>query len=214
MRMTREEMVRVIMESYQPVKDPLVLNAMRTVQRHEFVPNEYVSRAYEDTPLPIDCDQTISQPWIVAKMTELLKPSKGMVILEIGTGSGYQAAILAEIVDKVYTIERIPKLAENAERRLKKLGYNNVIVRIGDGSVGWPEMSPFDGIIVTAGAPDIPNSLKEQLKEGGRLVIPVGNLDIQELCFIVKEGDNFKIFKHSGCRFVPLIGIRGWREGG
>jgi len=214
MRITREEMVRVIKEKYQPVKDPLVINAMRNVPRHEFVPKEYASIAYEDRPLPIDCDQTISQPWIVAKMTELLKPSKGMVILEIGTGSGYQAAILAEIVDKVYTIERIPELAEIAERRLKSLGYDNIIVRIGDGSVGWPEMSPFDGIIVTAGAPDIPNSLKEQLKDKGRMVIPVGNLNFQELCYIIRERDNFKIIKHSGCRFVPLIGIRGWREGG
>ncbi|KQC13083.1 MAG: hypothetical protein APR63_01270 [Desulfuromonas sp. SDB] len=214
MRITREEMVRILQMHDPPVTNKLVLDAMSRVPRHEFVDENLISRAYNDSPLPIGHYQTISQPYMVAKMTELLNPNPHMTVLEIGTGSGYQAAVLAEIVKKVYSIERIPELAEKAEQNVKKMGYQNIVIRVGDGSVGWPEMSPFQGIIVTAGAPSIPNSLQEQLDIQGKLVIPIGPMEFQVLQVITRLKDDFETKQYFQCRFVPLIGIRGWREGG
>ncbi len=169
----RQRMVRTqIME--RGISNPAVLEAMKKVPRHLFVPKEYENEAYNDYPLPIGHNQTISQPYIVAYMTDVLKPGSRMKALEIGTGSGYQAAILAEIVDKVYTIEIVPELAKESADRLKKLGYNNIICKYGDGYQGWKEYAPFDLIIVTAAAETIPQPLIDQLAENGRLVIPVG----------------------------------------
>ncbi|MBN1149853.1 protein-L-isoaspartate(D-aspartate) O-methyltransferase [candidate division WOR-3 bacterium] len=214
MRLSREMMVKIIQKKEDPVKNPLVLKAMLSVPRHLFVPEEFRSRAYDDSPLPIGENQTISQPYMVAKMTELAEPRPGGTFLEIGTGCGYQAAVLAEIVERVYTIERIPELAKDAKEKFDELGYKNINVRVGDGSVGWPEMAPFEGIIVTAGCPEVPETLVGQLAVGGRLVIPVGSLNFQELLVVVKKKDGYDIEKKFGCVFVPLIGIRGWKQGG
>jgi len=195
------------------VKDPATLNAMSIVPRHEFVPSLLKANAYEDTPLPIGLGQTISQPYIVALMTQCaeLKPEDS--VLEIGTGSGYAAAVLSRIVNQVYTVERIDDLVERSKARYKELGYHNIEVKSGDGTRGWPEMGPFDAVIVTAGAPIIPNSLKEQLKPGGRLIIPVGDAFSQQLLRIRKDNDNhFSEETMELVRFVPLIGEEGWRE--
>ncbi|MBC7287415.1 MAG: protein-L-isoaspartate(D-aspartate) O-methyltransferase [Armatimonadetes bacterium] len=188
------------------VSDERVIKALRSVPRHLFVPSSLRSEAYVDTPLPIGHDQTISAPSIVAKMTELLEPKPDHVVLEIGTGSGYQAAVLAELVRHVYTIEIIPELAESARKRLQQLGYKNVTVKCGDGYRGWPEHAPFDGIIVTCAPTDIPQPLVEQLKEGGRMVIPVGELWAQELYLLVKE--HGRIVKRAVLPvvFVPMTG--------
>lgn len=194
------------------VKDPLVINAIKKVPRHLFVGEVLRHRAYDDYPLPIKEGQTISQPYIVALMTELLKLKGGEKVLEIGTGSGYQSAVLAEIVTTVYSVERIPELAKNAREILDKLGYHNVMIKVGDGTFGWKDMAPFDGIIVTAAAPDIPQPLLEQLKEGGRLVIPVGDLFSQDLVIIEKKGDKFIKHSQTGVRFVKLIGAYGWKS--
>lgn len=194
------------------ITDKLVLDAMRNVPRHVFVPKEYEESAYDDRPLPIGFGQTISQPYMVALMTEALCLKGDEKVLEIGTGSGYQAAILAEIVDHVVSIERIPELAAKAIETLRNLGYNNVEVVIGDGSKGYPARSPYDAIIVTAGAPRIPDALIDQLAEGGRLVIPVGSGFHQTLTRLIKiEGKN-KIEHLEGCIFVPLVGECGWNE--
>ena len=162
----REQMVREQIAE-RGIRDPQVLRAMRTVPRHLFVPEEEAHLAYEDHPLPIGYDQTISQPYIVALMTELLRPQKGQKVLEVGTGSGYQAAVLAEIVDTLFTIEIVAPLATEATERLRRLNYTNVVVRFGDGYAGWPDHAPFDGIIVTAAPEEIPQPLVDQLKEGG-----------------------------------------------
>jgi protein-L-isoaspartate(D-aspartate) O-methyltransferase len=188
------------------VQDTLTVRAMRTVPRHEFVPPEWRTEAYADHPLPIGYDQTISQPYIVAFMTELIQPRGNQRVLEIGTGSGYQAAVLAEIVDSVYTIELIPELAAASADRLKRLGYRNVVVRQGDGYAGWPEYAPFDAILVTAAADDIPRPLIEQLKDGGMLVIPVGSEgSVQELTVVTKRGKEIEIRRVLPVRFVPLV---------
>jgi protein-L-isoaspartate(D-aspartate) O-methyltransferase len=187
------------------VRDPLVLGAMLKVPRHEYVPSQMVSRAYDDRPLPIGLGQTISQPYIVALMTELLRPEKGQKILEVGTGSGYQAAVLAEIVGHVYTIEIVEPLAQEAEQRLGKLGYDNVSVRAGDGYRGWPEEAPFDGIIVTAAPDHIPQPLIDQLKVGARLVIPVGE-SIQDLVLITRTETGTVKENITGVRFVHMTG--------
>ena len=188
------------------VSDSAVLSAMQKVPRHQFVSPELMRYAYDDNPLPIGSEQTISQPYIVAFMTELIKPQKGQKILEVGTGSGYQAAVLAEIVDSVYSIEILPELAESAERRLKQMGYRNINVRCGDGYAGWPEASPFDAILVTAAAEEIPQPLIEQLKDGGVMVIPVGPMmSIQALTVIKKQGRDIKKETVLPVRFVPLI---------
>ncbi len=194
------------------VRDPLVLAAMRRVPREAFVPEDLREFAYYDTPLPIDAGQTISQPYMVAYMTEALELSGGEKVLEIGTGSGYAAAVLSEIAAEVYTIERIGLLADESAEVLRSQGYDNVYVRHGDGTLGWPEEAPFDGIIVTAGGPTVPETLKLQLKTGGRLVIPVGDQEqMQELVRVTRVSrDEYRTENIAGVRFVPLIGEEGW----
>src|SRR5262245_25696104 len=200
----RERMVNEQIEA-RDVHDPRTLAAMRKVPRHLFVPPESSSLAYEDHPLPIGHGQTISQPYIVAFMTEALRLVGGETVLEVGTGSGYQAAVLAEIAARVYSIEIVEPLAREAAERLARLGYHNVEVRAGDGYVGWPEAGPFDGIMVTAAAPRIPEPLKQQLKDGGRLVIPVGD-DYQELILVTRRGDRYEERNVLAVRFVPMTG--------
>jgi len=187
------------------VKDELVLKAMRKVPRHLFVPEKLQDLAYNDFPLPIGEGQTISQPYIVAYMTERLGLKGGEKVLEVGTGSGYQAAILAEIAGEVYTIEIIPSLAKQAERRLKALGYTNVHVRQGDGYLGWPEQAPFDAIIVTAAPDHIPQPLIDQLKVGGRLILPLGE-EYQELVLVIKTEKGLHKERLIPVRFVPMTG--------
>jgi len=201
----REMMVRSQIVA-RGVSDAATLRAMRAVPRHEFVPDESRRHAYDDSPLQIGYGQTISQPYIVAFMTELIRPRAGQRVLEVGTGSGYQAAVLAEIVDSVYTIELIPELAETAEARLIRLGYRNIAVRQGDGYLGWPEHAPFDAILVTAAADEIPQPLVDQLKEGGTLVIPVGSVSgVQSLTVVRKEAGRIVRESVLPVRFVPLI---------
>jgi protein-L-isoaspartate(D-aspartate) O-methyltransferase len=191
---------------WRGVKDTLVLNSMSKVPRHVFVPDYLKGQAYVDSPLPIGEGQTISQPYIVAFMTEALKLTGGEKVLEIGTGSGYQAAVLAEIVKDVYTIEIVPSLGQKAEGLLKKFGYENIHVKIGDGYRGWPEQAPFDAIIVTAAPSHIPQPLVDQLKKGGRMIIPVGDY-YQELILITKEFDgSIKRKSILPVRFVPMTG--------
>ena len=185
------------------IKDPRVLAAMAAVPRHRFVPEAQAGSAYEDTPLPIGEGQTISQPYIVAYMTEALAPAPGARVLEIGTGSGYQAAVLAELVKEVYTIEIVPALAARAARTLKELGYTNVQTREGDGYLGWPERAPFDAVIVTAAPDHVPQPLIDQLRVGGRLVIPVGR-GIQDLLVYEKRADALHEIARLPVRFVPL----------
>jgi len=186
---------------------PQVRAALAKVERHRFVPAGQQSLAYRNHPLPIGSGQTISQPYIVALSTDLVAPQPGQRVLEIGTGSGYQAAVLAEIVSKVYSIELVPSLGKEAAERLKALGYANVEVRIGDGYAGWPEQAPFDSILVTAAAPRVPEALLEQLRPGGRLVIPVGaSHEAQELLLIEKRPDgSFERRSVLPVRFVPLV---------
>ena len=205
--MNREIMVSSQIEM-RGITNPAVLAAMRKVERNKLVPDDLQPVAYADNPLPIGHGQTISQPFIVAYMTELLDPDPSKRILEIGTGSGYQAAVLAEIVKDVYTIEIIPALAERAKVNLEAMGYRNIHFRTGDGGLGWPEEAPFDGIIVTAAAGVIPEQLMMQLKEGAGLVIPLGGTSIvQSLSVVVREGEKFKIRETIGVRFVPLTGV-------
>lgn len=194
------------------IKDERVLATMLKVPRHQFVADALSEQAYGDYPLGIGEGQTISQPYIVALMTEALQLRGGEKILEIGTGCGYQTAILAEIVGQVYTIERIKNLGFMARRTLKNLGYKNIVMRIGDGSRGWPEAQPFDGILIAAGSPTIPAPLLEQLADGGRLVIPVGNEDAQDLIRMTRMQNNFKKENLGACRFVKLVGRHGWQR--
>jgi len=194
------------------VRSYRVLAAMEKIPRHRFVPEDSCHHAYEDSPLSIGKGQTISQPYMVAVMTECAAPEPDDRVLEVGTGSGYQTAILAELVREVYSIERIPELAERAEGLLSRLGYENVSIRVGDGSEGWSEKAPFDAIIVTAGAPEIPDPLVEQLEAGGRLVIPIGSAHHQTLCTVKKERNRIRKEEGTGCVFVPLIGTFGWEE--
>lgn len=205
-RQAREQLVEAI--EAEGVRDADVLRAMRTVPRHKFVPPEYMDQAYENHPLPIGFGQTISQPYIVAWMTELLELQPGEKVLEIGTGSGYQAAVLAELgYVEVYTIEIIPELATQAAERLQSLGYSQVRVRQGDGYYGWPEQAPFDAIIVTAAPDHLPAPLAEQLAEGGRLVIPIGPVGwYQTLWKFVKQNGELKAYNLGGVSFVPLTG--------
>ncbi len=205
LRMVKDQIER------RGIKDRRVIEAMIKVPRHLFVDESMRARAYVDSPLPIGEGQTISQPYIVALMTEALELTGKEKVLEIGTGSGYQLAILAELADEVYSVERIPSLAARAEKLLLGMGYKNIFVRVGDGTLGWSEKAPFDAIIVTAAAPDVPNSLKEQLAEGGRLVIPVGGEYTQSLLKVTKVGYNkFHTEDLGGVRFVKLIGKQGW----
>ncbi|MGP7988225.1 MAG: protein-L-isoaspartate(D-aspartate) O-methyltransferase [Desulfobaccales bacterium] len=195
------------------VADPRVLAALRRVPRHRFIPEHLWSQAYADYPLPIGDDQTISQPYIVALMTEILELKETDRVLEVGTGSGYQAAILAELAAQVFSIDRKGGLADYARSILESLGYRNIRIRVGDGTLGWPEEAPFDGIIVTAGAPQVPRPLVEQLARGGRLVIPVGDAFTQTLTCVRQTGEGLKYEYHGGCRFVRLIGKYGWDGG-
>lgn len=203
---SREKLVKQSIEG-RGIKDKAVLNAMRSVERHKFVPPGLVDQAYDDNPLPIGSGQTISQPYIVAYMTEVLKPTPQMKVLEVGTGSGYQAAVLAEIVKDIYTIEIVEEHGKTAAERLKKLGYNNVHVRIGDGYAGWKEHTPYDAIIVTAGAEKVPPPLLEQLNEGGRMVIPIGPQNrTQALTLIEKKNGKIKKENLMPVVFVPFTG--------
>ncbi len=200
------------------IKDGLVIDAFLNIPRECFVLEEYADSAYDDSPLPIIAHQTISQPYMVAVMTELLELtaediSAGMKILEIGTGAGYQAAILAHMGCNVISIERIEAVADFAKENLNKLPCGGrVKVHVADGTLGWPEEAPFDGIIVTAAAPTIPTALIHQLKTGRKLIIPCGNIMMQQLLQVVKESNDIKIIRHTGCRFVPLIGEDGFPE--
>lgn len=200
----RERMVREQIES-RGVRNPDVLAAMRATPRELFVPLVWQRWAYEDSPMPIGYGQTISQPYIVAKMTELLAPGAHDRVLEIGTGSGYQAAILSQLVRTVYSIEIVPELGQAARDRLEQSGYKNVLVRVGDGYKGWPEHAPFERIILTAAPPEVPPALVEQLKPGGRLVAPVGTAD-QEIVVIDKDPDG-KVHRKAvlAVRFVPMV---------
>jgi protein-L-isoaspartate(D-aspartate) O-methyltransferase len=200
----RERMVTEQIEA-RGIRDPLTLKAMREVPRHLFVPPALARDAYGDHPLAIGQGQTISQPYIVAFMTEALGLKGGETVLEVGTGSGYQAAVLSRIAAKVYSIEILPRLADEARERLARGGYRNVEVRSGDGYQGWPEVGPFDGIIVTAAAPRVPEPLKAQLREGGRLVIPVGD-ESQELMVVTRRGNTFEERRVLPVRFVPMTG--------
>ncbi|MEJ2729130.1 MAG: protein-L-isoaspartate(D-aspartate) O-methyltransferase [Deltaproteobacteria bacterium] len=207
----REEMVKHQIES-RGIKDPKVLQALYKVPRHLFVSEALRDQAYGDYPLPIGEQQTISQPYIVAEMTQALEIGEDDRVLEIGTGSGYQAAILAEIAYRVYTIERIRPLYIQARNLLDKLHYHNVVMRCSDGTAGWRDESPFDAIIVTAGAPEVPEKLLDQLAEGGRLVVPVGNQYSQDLMKFTKDKAGIHKSNLGGCRFVKLIGAHGWKE--
>jgi protein-L-isoaspartate(D-aspartate) O-methyltransferase len=203
--LARERMVATQLQG-RGIRDENVLAAMARVPRHEFVPDEFRSQAYDDHPIPIGQSQTISQPYIVAIMLEYLALQPSHKVLEVGTGSGYQTALLAEIAARVYSIERQASLAESAKETLVRLGYFNVVVVTGDGTEGLPEASPFDAIIVSAAAPEVPPALFEQLSEGGRMVIPVGGYEAQELHLIRKENGQRLINRLEGCRFVPLLG--------
>lgn len=194
------------------IKDKRVMETMRKIPRHLFMPELYRNEAYEDMALPIGNEQTISQPYMVAAMTELLELDGSEKVLEIGTGSGYQAAILAELAREVYTIERIQSLGENVRDKLKEMGYDNIYVVIGDGSKGLREKAPFDRIIITAATPKIPECLVDQLNEGGILVAPVGQRFSQILIKARKAKGILKEEYHTPCVFVPLIGEYGWKE--
>ncbi|MFZ1127245.1 protein-L-isoaspartate(D-aspartate) O-methyltransferase [Methanoregula sp.] len=207
----RRSMVDLQIES-RGIRNPKILAAMREVPRHLFVPSPYDRDAYADAPLPIGNGQTISQPYIVALMTEFIRPAPTDTVLEIGAGSGYQSAILSMLVRKVITIERIETVAALARANLAAVYADNVEIVIGDGTLGYPPGAPYDGIIITAATPEIPGPLKEQLAEGGRLVAPVGDRILQELVVLERHGDRFTEEHHGGVRFVPLIGEYGWEE--
>lgn len=201
----RERMVKQQIEA-RNVSNPAVLEAMRAVPRHRFAPAHAPERAYSDRPLPIGHNQTISQPYIVARMTELVRPDSTDRVLEIGTGSGYQAAVLSTIVDSVYTIEIIPELAATATTRLRRLGYDNVVVRNADGFEGWPRHAPFDAIVVTAAPEEIPPPLLDQLADGGRMIIPVGPTGrTQELTLVTKGDGEISKQTLAPVRFVPFL---------
>lgn len=195
------------------VRDQRVIDAMLKVPRHKFVEEALASQAYQDGPLPIGEKQTISQPYMVAVMSEALALDGSETVLEVGTGSGYQAAVLALLADRVFSLERIPALARRARKVLDSCGYTKVNIRLADGTHGWQERGPFDAIIVTAGAPDVPQDYLDQLAVGGRLVIPVGDRASQVLMRITRiSATEFKEEKMLGCRFVPLVGNHGWQD--
>ncbi len=207
----RERMVREQLEA-RGIRDPRVLEAMRQIPRHLFVRPEDLQWAYADGPLPIGFGQTISQPYIVARMTELLELQGPEKVLEIGTGSGYQAAILGRLAREVHTVERIPQLAQQARERLEALGLHNVHVHVGDGTLGWPQAAPYDAILVTAAAPEVPEPLLHQLAPGGRLVAPVGERGMQYLERWIRQGPEFVRQRFEPVAFVPLIGRHGWQD--
>ncbi len=205
----RERMVR---EQLMPrgIKNQRVLDAFRKVERHKFIPENLRNSAYADFPIPIGEGQTISQPYIVALMTECLNLNGQDKVLEIGTGSGYQAAILAELVKEVYTIERFETLAKRAEAILNEFGYTNIKIKVGDGTLGWEEAAPFDKIMITAASPQIPLPLTEQLKENGKLILPLGESFSQVLTLVEKKKGKLEFMDICGCVFVPLVGKHGW----
>lgn len=210
-RRYREAMVEFQLERCG-FTDERLLRAFREVPRHFFCPAETsLADAYGDFPLPIGEGQTISQPRMVASMTEKLNLKNTDKVLEIGTGSGYQTAILAILAGEVYSIEAVPELAETARNNLKQLGFENIAVKVGDGSEGWGEQATFDGIIVTAAAPDVPEPLKDQLADGGRLVIPTGSRSMQELTIVTRHGNQLSQETAEACCFVPLVGRHGWK---
>ena len=204
----RREMIDLLRE--RGITDEALLAAMGAVDRHEFVAGPFANRSYDDSALPIGCSQTISQPYTVAFMTQALEVRPGRRVLEVGTGSGYQAAILAEMGARVFTIERHMELLTIANQRFEKFGYQ-IASKAGDGTIGWKEYAPYDGIIVTAGAPDVPQPLLDQLAEGGILVIPTGGTEIQNLAIIRRVNGRFEGHEAGGFKFVPLIGKKGWR---
>ena len=203
-RMVEEQLVR------RGVTDERVVGAMRRIPRHLFVEAPLRDRAHGDHPLPIGEEQTISQPYIVGFMTQLLELRGQEKVLEVGTGSGYQTAVLAELARRVCTIERLPRLAERARATLEALGYDNVWVRVGNGTLGWPDEAPFDRIIVTAGGPAVPPPLVQQLAEGGRMVLPVGSADNQTLTVVERVDGQVRERAHSECKFVKLVGKYAW----
>jgi len=210
----RTRMVETQIKS-RAISDVRVLKAMSTIPRHLFIDEGLMDQAYNDSPLPIDEHQTISQPFIVALMTQALELKGRERVLEIGTGSGYQTAVLASLTDRVFSVERIASLATNARKILDKLNFYNVAIRVGDGSYGWREEAPFDAIITTAAAPEIPQYLVEQLAVGGRMVVPVGGRDVQTLYKLTRPVENpQEIITEDlgGCRFVSLIGESGWKK--
>ena len=192
------------------VSDPAVLDAVGSVPRHVFVPTGVAHRAYEDSALPIGCAQTISQPYVHARSLELLKLPPGGTVLEIGAGSGYQTALLARLARHVYSIERVPALRDRAGEALRLAGVTNVSLACGDGSNGWPEHAPYDGIVVGAGSPDIPAPLVEQLADGGHLIVPVGGREEQRLVVVTRAGSRTASAAFDPVRFVPLVGTHGW----
>lgn len=205
-------MVERLRDHYK-IADPRVLDVMNTVPRHRFVPDALRSQAYKDNALPIASGQTISQPYIVARMTELLELTGKERVLEIGAGSGYQSAVLASLARKVYAVERIPGLAKDALEKLRSLGYNNVSIRNADGTNGWQVYAPFDAILVAAGGPEVPKPLLNQLEVGGKLVVPVGDdQKTQMLVRVIRSAEGFTREDHGPCTFVPLIGEHGWTE--
>lgn len=210
-RLARERMVRNQLIP-RGISDERVLAAMEKIQRHLFVEEALVGEAYNDHPLPIGHKQTISQPYIVALMTEALQLTGEDKVLEIGTGSGYQTAILAELARAVYTVERVAPLLEKSKQLLESLGYTNIWFKVSDGTLGWEEFAPYDAIMVTAGAPKIPQPLLDQLAEGGRLIIPIGNRYSQDLIRVKRAKSRFIEENLGGCRFVDLIGNHGWKE--
>ncbi len=207
----REEMIEKQLRR-RGVHDAAVLGAMAEVPRHEFVSEEVRVHAYDDLPLPIGSGQTISQPYIVAAMTAALHLQPGDRVLEIGTGCGYHAAVLSRLAKEIFTIERRPELASSASAKLARLGYSNAHVHCGDGTLGLPELAPFDAILVAAAAPAVPKPLLAQLAEGGRIILPVGGAEHQELQLIERRGGTFPTKMLEGCRFVPLLGYHGWQE--
>jgi len=206
----RDRMVRLVAE--RGVSDARVLEAMRTIPRHHFVPEHMRAQAYGDHALPIGANQTISQPYVVARMTELLKVESGHSVLEVGTGSGYQTAILSKLARRVFSLERISDLAHNAIDRMRRLGLENVKIQTFDGTVGWSDMAPFDRILVTAGAPKAPQPLLDQLRPGGRLLIPEGGRDEQRLVVYRKLRQGVRRSEGEAVMFVPLVGRHGWEE--
>lgn len=203
-RMVEEQLVR------RGVTDARVVDAMRRVPRHLFVEEALRERAYGDHPLPIGEEQTISQPFIVGLMSSLLELKESLKVLEIGTGSGYQTAVLAELVRRVCSIERLPRLAQRARALLESLGYSNIWIRVGNGALGWPDEAPFDRILVAAGGPSVPAPVFEQLAEGGRMVMPLGNQDNQTLTLVEKIRGQMVTTDHGDCKFVKLVGKYAW----
>ena len=204
----RAEMIELLRQ--RGIRNERLLRAMSAVDRQQFVLEPFVNRAYDDSALPIGNSQTISQPYTVAFMTECLELQEGDKVLEVGTGSGYQAAILAEMGARVFSIERHMNLLSGARNLLEKLGYD-IASKCGDGTIGWKEFAPFEGVVVTAGAPDIPQPLLDQLADGGRLVIPIGDLELQNLHVVCRRGERYETRVVSGFKFVPLIGKKGWK---